>query len=107
MNQPWIALGKRIRKLRRKAGLTREKVAEKAELSLKHFGELERGRGNPSLSSIKNLAQALNISLSEIFDYQHERLSSDEIKTEMQQMIDTASEEECRMVHRIFKALFK
>jgi transcriptional regulator with XRE-family HTH domain len=102
MNQSRVVLGKRIRKLRRKAGLTHAKLAEKAELSPKHLGEFERGRGNPSLSSIENLARALNMSLSEMFDYQGERLSSGEIKAQVYQLIDTASDEECWLVHRIF-----
>ena len=102
MNQSRLALGRRIRKLRRKAGLTQAKLAEKAELSPKHLGELERGRGNPSLSSLENLARALNVSLPELFDYQRERLSSGEIKAQVHQMIDTASDEECWLVLRIF-----
>lgn len=107
MNEPRVALGRRIQKLRKKAGFTQEQLAEKAELSLKHLGELERGRGNPSLSSIESLAQAFNIPLSDMFDYEHERLAVREIRTEICRIVDTASDEECRLVHRILKALFK
>jgi len=107
MNESGIALGKRIQKLRLEAGLTQEQLAEKAELSLKHLGELERGRGNPALSSMESLAQALEISLSEMLNYEHEQLSADEIRGEIDQMLKKASEEECRLLYRIFKALFK
>ena len=100
-------MGKRIQKLRREADLTQELLAEKAELSLKHLGELERGRGNPSLSSLESLAQALGISLSEMFNYENEQLSVDEIRMEIAQMMKKASEDECRLLYRILRALFK
>ena len=56
MNKSLVGLGKDFQRLRRKAGLTQAQLAEKAELSHKHLGELERGRGNPSLSSMESLA---------------------------------------------------
>jgi len=61
-------LGKRIQSLRKKAGLTQLELAEKANLSLKHLGEIERGRGNPTLESLNNLSVALDISLMKLFD---------------------------------------
>jgi XRE family aerobic/anaerobic benzoate catabolism transcriptional regulator len=44
------AVGKRIEALRRKKGLTQEKLAEQVGLSMKHIGEIERGRVNPTLA---------------------------------------------------------
>ena len=107
MNQTCMALGKRIRKLREKAGLTQEQLAEKAELSLKHLGELERGRGNPSLSSIEHLARALGLPFVEICDCEHERLSVTQLRTELHRLIDTANDEQCRQAYRILKALWE
>jgi len=45
MDDPYAALGKRIQHLRQKSGVTQEQLAEKADLSLKHLGELERDVG--------------------------------------------------------------
>jgi transcriptional regulator with XRE-family HTH domain len=61
-------LGRRIQSLRKRYRLTQLQLAEKANLSLKHLGEIERGRGNPTLDSLNALADALSVSLSELFD---------------------------------------
>lgn len=69
-------LGKRIQSLRKKAGLTQLELAEKANLSLKHLGEIERGRGNPTLESLHNLSVALDISLMKLFDLEVDLLTT-------------------------------
>ncbi|MDR2054360.1 MAG: helix-turn-helix transcriptional regulator [Desulfovibrio sp.] len=51
-------LGLRIRRLREAGGQTQYELAEQAEVSPKHLGELERGRGIPRLAGApENLAQ--------------------------------------------------
>ena len=107
MNESRVALGKRIRNLRRKAGLTLAQLAEKAALSPKHLRELERGRGNPRLSSIESLAHSLGLSLSEMFDYEHEELPVDQIRAEMDQLLKMANNEQCRLAFRVLKSLCK
>jgi len=107
MNDSFNALGKRIRTFREKAGLTQLELAEKAQLSPKHLGEIERGRGNPSWSSVEKLAQALGVFLLEILDFEHERLPAAEIRARTYQMVEVASDDECRLLYRICKALFK
>ena len=72
MDDSRIALGKRIRWLRTKVGLTQEQLAERAELSMKHLGEIERGKGNPTLSSLENIADAFGVSLPDLFEFKHE-----------------------------------
>ncbi len=57
-------LGKRIKMLRKLKGLTQEQLGEKAGLSYKFVGEIERGTVNPSLDSLSGIAKALDVSLS-------------------------------------------
>ena len=59
-------VGKNIRSHRTKAGLTLEKLAEKAEMSWPYLSEIERGRENISLDKLARLAHALNVTLSEL-----------------------------------------
>ena len=54
-------LGQKIRFYRERAGFTQEKLAEKAGLSYKYLGEVERGLVNISLDSLVKLARALRI----------------------------------------------
>jgi transcriptional regulator with XRE-family HTH domain len=55
-----VLLGARIRTERRRAGLTQEALAEKAELHPNYFGRVERGEEHVSLVSLRRIAKALN-----------------------------------------------
>lgn len=57
------AMGERIRARRLEVGLTQEKLAEKAEISTSHVGEIERGTSICSLEVIVNLANILDLNL--------------------------------------------
>ena len=56
-------MGARIRVRRKELGLTQEKLAEKAEISTSHMGEIERGTSICSLAVIVNIATVLGINL--------------------------------------------
>lgn len=60
-------VGKKIRAIRKAKGLTQEKLGEKADLNYKYIGEVERGEVNPSVETLSAVANALNISLSQLF----------------------------------------
>jgi XRE family transcriptional regulator, regulator of sulfur utilization len=54
-------VGEAIRAYRKRAGLTQEKLAEKADLHHNFVGELERGNMETSLGSMVKIAKALNV----------------------------------------------
>lgn len=60
-------LGKKIREIRKIKGLTQEELGEKANLSYKFIGELERGKVNVSLDSLFRISQALEIYIGDLF----------------------------------------
>ena len=62
-------LGERIRLLRKRAGMSQEQLALKAEMAPSFVGEIERGIKKPSIESIEKLSNALEISVSELFNY--------------------------------------
>lgn len=53
-------VGLNVKRLREKRGLTQEELAEKSGFSQQYLSDLERGRRNPTIVSIFELAQALN-----------------------------------------------
>ena len=61
-------VGQRIRACRRQAHLTQEKLAEKADLTYKYVGEVERGVVNISLDSLARIAKALRVRLRDLVD---------------------------------------
>ena len=99
-----MRLGKRISDLRRKAGITQERLAEKAGLSLKHLGQIERGKGNPTLSSLEQLAVSLGVSLPELFELEHEQMTRGELVKQIGVIAKGADEAELKMLYRLIRA---
>ncbi len=60
------ALGRTIRSLRQRRDLTIEGLAEAAGINHTYLSDIERGLGNPTLGKLSDLAQALQVRLSEI-----------------------------------------
>lgn len=61
-------LGERIEFLRKKKKMTQEELAEKSGLHRAYFWDIENGR-NISIKTAYKIAQALDVSLSELFDF--------------------------------------
>jgi transcriptional regulator with XRE-family HTH domain len=101
------ALGRRVQRLRQKIGITQEQLSERAGISPKNLSDLENGRGNPTLSSLEGVAVALDLTLSELFDFQSERLSPEEMRIQLCDSISKSTDEDCRLFHRLLRALMK
>jgi len=65
-DKPQPALGKAIRQLREKKGLTQEAVAHDAGITTATLGVIERGLSNPTWATVKAIAAALDVSLLDI-----------------------------------------
>jgi len=87
-----------LRKKRRKRGLTQEKLAEKAEMSLQYLALLEMGRKFPSGEMLEKLATALDIETYELLAVAPSATSELErlhqtIVTDMKQIVKEAIKE--------------
>ena len=56
-----------VRRLRKKAGLSRPELARMAKFSQTTLEHIEQGHGNPGLTRMMNLAHALKHTLSYLF----------------------------------------
>lgn len=65
-DQPQPALGKAVRELRRKRGLTQEDLAHRADITTGTLSLIERGQANPTWSTVRGIANALGVSMSEL-----------------------------------------
>ncbi len=63
-------LGKRIRELRQKTGLSQEKFALNIGMDRTYFASVEAGKRNISVVNIKKIADGLGVTLSELFDFE-------------------------------------
>ena len=55
------AFGDALRRYRKKAGLTQERLAERADMHHNFIGEVERGNMECSLTSMVKIAKALGV----------------------------------------------
>lgn len=55
-------VGKNFARLRREKGLTQEQIEERSGFSQQYLSGLERGRRNPTVITLYELAQALGVS---------------------------------------------
>ena len=67
------AFGDRIRQLRHRKNLSQEQLAELTGFHRTYIGMVERGERNISLSNIAVFADAFEMSISELFDFDSER----------------------------------
>lgn len=65
-DQPQPALGKAIRQLRDKRGMTQETLAHAAGVTVGHLSMIERGHSNPTWATVKAIAAALDASMVEL-----------------------------------------
>lgn len=65
-NEDLIKLGNNLRYLREQAGLSQEALGFKADLHRNYISLLELGRRNPSYTTLRKLAKALSVSISDI-----------------------------------------
>jgi len=65
-DQPQPALGKAIRQLRDKRGMTQEALAHAAGVTVGHLSMIERGHSNPTWATVKGIAAALDAPMVEL-----------------------------------------
>lgn len=99
--------GKKIKAIRRARDITQEKLADLSGLSLQYIGEIERGRRNPSLTSIEQLSRALDIPMAELFSLEEFRLSQEELRTILIRQIESADEDRLRIFFSMAQVIFR
>ncbi len=65
-SQPQPALGEAVRQLRSQRGMSQEDLAHEAGITISTLSLLERGRSNPTWATVRGIAAALGVSMSEI-----------------------------------------
>lgn len=66
-----MMVGNRIRHIRKANKLTLQEIADKTALSVGFISQVERGTTEPSLSALRKIADALNVSLYMLLEQEH------------------------------------
>lgn len=69
MTQKDISFGKRLARMRKKAGYTQEKLAVKTNLSTTFIGLLETGQRRASMKSLQKIANALGVKGKDLINF--------------------------------------
>ena len=62
-------VGNRIKQLRKEMGLSQEKLALKAGLDRTYLAGIESGKRNATITSLKKVVDALEITMKDFFDF--------------------------------------
>lgn len=62
----FIALGRAVRETRARRCLSQEALGQRSDLHRNYVGAIERGEINPTLRILRNLADGLDITVSEL-----------------------------------------
>ena len=63
-----VDVGERLRAIRKVRRITLRTVAERAKLSESFLSQVERGRANASIASLKRIAAALGVNVADLFE---------------------------------------
>lgn len=69
-----MTMGQRIRSIRKQKKLTLSAAAALAAISVSFLSEIERDRGNPSISVLKRIAYALEVNFTNLFGEEERRV---------------------------------
>jgi XRE family transcriptional regulator, aerobic/anaerobic benzoate catabolism transcriptional regulator len=97
-----VALGRRVRELRNRRGMIRKMLAHQADVSERHLAQLEAGGGNVSVVLLRRIANALGVSLAQLFAPEaeaHRETETPREKLALQRFLDRLP------AHRVEEAL--
>ena len=63
-------LAKRLKEIRKEKKISQEELAYRSEITLSQIARIETVRINPTISTIFKIARALNVTPSEIFNFE-------------------------------------
>lgn len=98
-------LGGRLRDLRKKRGLTIERLAEIADVGEKYLGGIERGKENPTIATLDKLAGALSVKLHQLLTFEHEIQGKRLLRRRINQILDRCDEKELQTILRLLNAI--
>lgn len=104
----YFQIGKRIRFLRRQAGLTQEQLAEKVNLSYQFIGSIERGIGHPTIKRLGEIAKALGASFGELFeDFDISKKSKRQVLKELERLLKNRDDKDAQLVLSVSKKILE
>lgn len=97
-------IGARLKGIRSSKSMTQEQLSEMVGINPKYLSSIERGKENPTLNTVLNLAEKLDVGLDEMFsgieveDPKNRRALIDSL-------LDKADDEQLKLAYRILSVI--
>jgi len=99
-----ILFGRLLRATRRAHNMGLAKLAEKVGIGAKHLGRVERGEKLPSFELIIALANAMDVSPSEFFEFENAEADQKVVRERLRQLLGKRDLDQLRRAYRVLKA---
>lgn len=104
MNDLKKQFGKRIKELREIKKYSQEQLAEIVNMESRHISRIETGNSFTTIENINAIANALNVNISELFDFEHKQ-NNQIMKEEIVKIIQALNNKETELIYRIIKCI--
>jgi len=94
----------KVKEYRKRAGLTQEELAFRADMHVSFVSEIERGVKKPSIESLGKLLSVLNVSFREFFDFEVKVKPCSAIEKLLNEL-HSRSEREIELIHGLTKQI--
>ncbi len=97
-------LGFRIKELRSFLGLTQQELADIAEIDKKTLSKIECGYNFP-VQSLDKIAEALKVTLPQLFDFEHINSSEENMKKYIIENLEYLQSHDITIIYRLIKSM--
>lgn len=105
MDEQWLAVGERISRLRKNLGLTQEKLAEQADISIQFLVQIEHGKRTMKIGTLRKLCSALSVSADYLINGTEEFPCSAEINSILSPLSDNDRTKAVKMLAAFTKII--
>ena len=97
--------GKQLKKIREARGYSQEDLAELVGLEYQTISRIETGFYFTSYENLAKIADALNVKIKDLFDYDEKDLSREEIIKSLNEKMQQLSSEKLQILKKIIDAV--
>ena len=96
-------LGNRIREIRKSLGMDQMKLAEIIDMEPSNLCKIECGAQIPRADNLEKIANALNVDIKDLFDFNH-FCNKDDLYNLILNMINGASAKDLRLYYKLMRS---
>lgn len=101
------AVGKRIKIVRQRSGLTQDQLAEQVGLSPKYISGIERGVENPTMDILLRVAKMLGVETYDLFLFGETEESEKALRKGIEKMVREADREKLQLYFDVMRNILQ